>query len=140
MGWILDRPLMDAGGATPPKGVTGRSFYRYLTGESYTPREYIFASRLHHGNSAFDENTKSSEWDLGRCVRNGRYKLALDGRELSTDGMIELLTGWMTRYPLLSIEDPLAEDDTDGFVSFTRAVGSRIQIVGDDFLVSDADR
>jgi enolase 1/2/3 len=72
--------------------------------------------------------------------RNGRYKLALDGRELSTGGMIELLTGWVTRYPILSIEDPLAEDDLDGFVAFTRAAGSRIQIVGDDFLVSDADR
>jgi enolase 1/2/3 len=71
---------------------------------------------------------------------NGRYKLALDGKELSTDGVIELLTGWIARYPILSIEDPLAEDDTDGFVAFTRAVGNRIQIVGDDLLVSDADR
>jgi N-sulfoglucosamine sulfohydrolase len=67
--------FMDAGGATPPKGVTGRSFYPFLTGGSYTPREYIFAARVHHGNSTFDENTKSSEWDLGRCVRSGRYKL-----------------------------------------------------------------
>ncbi|MFL5251751.1 MAG: phosphopyruvate hydratase [Rhodopila sp.] len=72
--------------------------------------------------------------------RNGRYRLALDGKELSTDGMIELLTGWLARYPILSIEDPLAEDDADGFVALTRAVGSRTQIVGDDFLVSDADR
>lgn len=70
----------------------------------------------------------------------GRYKLALDGKELTTDGMIELLTGWIGRYPILSIEDPLAEDDTAGFVAFTRAVGDKVQIVGDDFLVSDADR
>ena len=71
---------------------------------------------------------------------NGRYKLALDGKELTTEGMIEMLTGWIGRYPILSIEDPLAEDDLDGFVAFTRAVGDRVQIVGDDFLVSDADR
>jgi enolase len=70
----------------------------------------------------------------------GRYKLALDGKELTTDGMIELLTGWVSRYPILSIEDPLAEDDPGGFVAFTRAVGDKVQIVGDDFLVSDADR
>jgi enolase len=70
----------------------------------------------------------------------GRYKLALDGKELTTEGMIELLTGWVARYPILSIEDPLAEDDLDGFVAFTRAVGDKVQIVGDDFLVSDADR
>jgi enolase len=72
--------------------------------------------------------------------QKGRYKLALDGKELTTDGMIELLTGWVTRYPILSIEDPLAEDDLAGFVAFTRAVGDKVQIVGDDFLVSDADR
>jgi enolase len=71
---------------------------------------------------------------------NGRYKLALDGKDLSTEGMIELLTGWIGRYPILSIEDPLAEDDLDGFVAFSRAVGGKVQIVGDDFLVSDADR
>jgi enolase len=70
----------------------------------------------------------------------GHYKLALDGKELSTEGMIELLTGWIGRYPILSIEDPLAEDDLDGFVAFSRAVGGKVQIVGDDFLVSDADR
>jgi enolase len=71
---------------------------------------------------------------------DGRYKLALDNKELSTDGMIELLTGWIGRYPILSIEDPLAEDDLNGFIAFSRAVGERVQIVGDDFLVSDADR
>ena len=72
--------------------------------------------------------------------KNGRYKLALDNRELTTEGMIELLSGWIGRYPILSIEDPLAEDDLEGFVAFTRAVGDKVQIVGDDFLVSDADR
>jgi enolase len=71
---------------------------------------------------------------------NGRYKLALEDRELTTDGMIEMLTGWVNRYPILSIEDPLAEDDTEGFIKFTQAVGHKVQIVGDDFLVSDADR
>jgi enolase len=71
---------------------------------------------------------------------NGRYELALDGKELTTEGMIEMLTGWIDRYPILSIEDPLAEDDVDGFVAFTRAAGDKVQIVGDDFLVSDADR
>jgi enolase len=70
----------------------------------------------------------------------GRYKLALDGEELSSEEMIELLARWVARYPILSIEDPLAEDDPDGFAAFTRALGDRIQIVGDDFLVSDADR
>jgi enolase len=69
---------------------------------------------------------------------NGSYKLALEDRALDSADMIELLTGWIARYPILSIEDPLAEDDPQGFAAFTRAVGDRVQIVGDDFLVSDA--
>jgi enolase len=72
--------------------------------------------------------------------RNGRYRLVLDGKELSSEQMIELLAGWVARYPILSIEDPLAEDDLDGFAAFTRAFGDKLQIVGDDLLVSDADR
>jgi enolase len=71
---------------------------------------------------------------------NGRYTLALDQKDLSSEEMIALLTGWVSRYPILSIEDPLAEDDTDGFAAITSALGGRIQIVGDDFLVTDADR
>jgi enolase len=70
----------------------------------------------------------------------GRYRLALDGKELSSEEMVELLTSWIGRYPILSIEDPLAEDDLKGFEALTRAVGDRVQIVGDDFLVTDADR
>jgi enolase len=72
--------------------------------------------------------------------RGGRYKLALEDRELDSAGMIELLSGWIARYPILSIEDPLAEDDPDGFAEFTRRHGASLQIVGDDFLVSDAAR
>ena len=54
------------------------------------------------------------------------------------DGMIELLLGWLARYPIVSIEDPLAEDDRDGLARFTAAAGDRVQVVGDDFLVTNA--
>jgi enolase len=72
--------------------------------------------------------------------RNGIYKLARDGRELDSDGICEMLIGWLDRYPIASIEDPLAEDDHEGLRRFTAAVGDRVQIVGDDFLVTDAAR
>jgi enolase len=72
--------------------------------------------------------------------RPGKYRLALEGRELDSEGMIALLVGWLQRYPIVSIEDPLAEDDTLGFVELTREVGDRVQIVGDDFLVTRASR
>jgi enolase len=68
----------------------------------------------------------------------GRYTLGLDRRTLDSDALIELLLGWIDRYPIVSIEDPLGEDDVEGFARFTRAAGARIQVVGDDLLVSDA--
>lgn len=71
---------------------------------------------------------------------NGRYRLALEGRELDSDAMAGMLAGWIDRYPIVSIEDPLAEDDAKGLAAFTRAVGTRVQIVGDDFLVTNAAR
>jgi len=70
--------------------------------------------------------------------REGRYRLGLEARELDSDGLIELLLRWIDRYPIASIEDPLGEDDPEAFARFTRAVGHRVQIVGDDFLVSHA--
>jgi enolase len=72
--------------------------------------------------------------------RNGRYRLALEDRELDTDGMLEMLTRWIARYPIVSIEDPVAEDDPEGFRRFTAAVGNRVQVIGDDFLVTNAAR
>jgi len=72
--------------------------------------------------------------------RDGRYVLARDERTLDRDGMIELLLGWLDRYPIASIEDPLAEDDCDGWIAFTRAAGARVQIIGDDYLTTQASR
>jgi len=72
--------------------------------------------------------------------RDGRYRLALDDRQLDADQMMDRLGGWLSAYPILSIEDPLAEHDEAGFREFTRRHGGRCQIVGDDFLVTNADR
>src|SRR5690606_2176804 len=53
---------------------------------------------------------------------------------------VDLLVSWVDRYPIVSVEDPVAEDDPAGMAAFTAATGDRIQVVGDDFLVTDADR
>ena len=68
----------------------------------------------------------------------GQYRLGLESRSLDSDGLIEMLLGWIAKYPIVSIEDPLAEDDPEGFARFTKAIGDRLQIVGDDFLVSSS--
>ena len=72
--------------------------------------------------------------------RGGRYRLGLEKRELDRDAMAEMLLGWCARYPILSIEDPFAEDDDQGFEQFTAAVGDRIQVIGDDYLVTSSSR
>ncbi|NNU43120.1 phosphopyruvate hydratase [Ramlibacter montanisoli] len=72
--------------------------------------------------------------------QGGRYRLGLEDTELDTDGLCERLLQWLDRYPIVSIEDPLAEDDERGLAAFTRAAGSRVQVVGDDYLVTNADR
>ncbi len=69
---------------------------------------------------------------------DGRYRLALDDRSLDADGLIEMLGGWLDKYPIASIEDPLGEDDAAGMAAFTAAFGERVQIIGDDYLVTDA--
>ena len=58
----------------------------------------------------------------------------------STDEMIELYTRWVNKYPIVSIEDGLDQNDWDGYVKFTKALGNRIQIVGDDFFVTNTKR
>ena len=70
--------------------------------------------------------------------RQGQYRLGLESRALDSDGMIEMLLRWVEKYPIVSIEDPLAEDDLVGFARFTQAIGHQLQIVGDDFLVSNS--
>jgi enolase len=72
--------------------------------------------------------------------RRGIYRLGLEKCELDRDGLGEMLLGWVNRYPIVSIEDPFAEDDPSGFKALTAAVGDRVQIVGDDLLVTNASR
>ena len=72
--------------------------------------------------------------------RGGRYHLALENRSLSADQLHTMLLRWIERYPIVSIEDPFAEHDAAAMASFTRTAGNRIQIVGDDFFVTNAEK
>ena len=67
----------------------------------------------------------------------GTYQLALENRTLTSDQLIDLLGSWLDRYPIASIEDPLAEDDKEGMIAFTEAYGQNVQIIGDDYFVTN---
>jgi len=60
---------------------------------------------------------------------DGHYRLGLDKREFDCDGLAELLLGWCARYPIVSVEDPFAEDDAIGLQRFMAAAGDRIQVI-----------
>ncbi len=62
------------------------------------------------------------------------------GKLFSSQDMIGLFTDWVNKYPIVSIEDPLDQDDWDGYAEITRALGDRVQIVGDDFFVTNPVR
>jgi len=70
--------------------------------------------------------------------RGGLYRFALEERDFDSDGLAEVLLRWVERYPIVSIEDPMAEDDPLGMVRFTAAAGARVQVIGDDYLVTNA--
>ncbi len=68
---------------------------------------------------------------------DGVYDLAGEGRKLDSDGVIDLLEGWVRQYPILTIEDGLAEGDWDGWKRLTERLGDQVQIVGDDLFVTN---
>jgi len=72
--------------------------------------------------------------------KDGKYVLAGEGKTLDTAGMIKLYADLAARYPIVSIEDALSEDDWDGFKALTAELGARVQIVGDDLFVTNAKR
>jgi enolase len=62
------------------------------------------------------------------------------GKLFTTQEMIDLFSSWVEKYPIVSIEDPLDQDDWDGYAAMTKALGTKVQIVGDDFFVTNTER
>ena len=71
---------------------------------------------------------------------DGRYHLAREGRDVDSAGLAALWGEWCGQYPIISIEDGMAEDDWDGWTSLTAQLGDRVQLVGDDLLVTNMER
>lgn len=77
-----------------------------------------------------------SEW----AQENGRYRLPKRGKELDTEDMIEYWENLVQKYTILSIEDPLGEEDWQGWAEMTRRLGDKVQLVGDDLFVTNSER
>ncbi|MFN2271171.1 MAG: phosphopyruvate hydratase [Anaerolineae bacterium] len=72
--------------------------------------------------------------------KDGKYVLAKEGRTLSGAEMVEFYADWVDKYPIISIEDGLAEDDWESWVVMMERLGDKVQIVGDDLLVTNVER
>ena len=71
---------------------------------------------------------------------DGKYELRTEGRSLASDEMIDLLAGWTASYPVVSIEDGLAEDDWSGWQRLTETLGAKVQLIGDDLFATNPQR
>ena len=72
--------------------------------------------------------------------KNGKYELTGEGKSLTSAEMVAVYKDLVTRYPIISIEDGMAEDDWDGWRLLTETIGSRVNLVGDDLFVTNPKR
>ena len=92
------------------------------------------------GRTPGDEISLTMDVASTEFFSDGLYKLEGEGRELSPDGMVDLLAEMVDRYPIVSIEDGMDEEDWDGWSKLTESVGDRCQLVGDDLFVTNTER
>ncbi|MCB1014762.1 MAG: phosphopyruvate hydratase, partial [Acidimicrobiales bacterium] len=124
----LSTAVGDEGGFAPDLGSNEEAVQVLLEAierAGYTPGDQI-AIALDPASSEFFED--------------GAYVLAGEGRTLSGAEMADFWADWVDRYPIVSIEDGMAEEDWDGWAALTGAVGDRVQLVGDDLFVTNTER
>ena len=72
--------------------------------------------------------------------KEGKYILGKEGKILTSDQMIDFYSKWVSEYPIFSLEDPLSEEDWEGWTNITKVLGNKIQVVGDDLFVTNIER
>ncbi|MAU66825.1 phosphopyruvate hydratase [Hyphomonas sp.] len=118
----------DEGGFAPNLASTDEAIgfiMKSIEKAGYTPGEEI----------ALALDAASTEF-----YKNGKYELAGESKSLGSDEFAAYLADLCARYPIVSIEDGMAEDDWDGWVALTDSIGDRVQLVGDDLFVTNPDR
>ena len=101
--------------------------------------KYITKAIEEAGYRPGDEISLAIDAAASEFFKNGKYVLGGEKRTMSSDEMVAYLSGFVDRYPIISIEDGLAEGDWDGWKKLTVELGERIQLVGDDIFVTNPD-
>lgn len=118
----------DEGGFAPSLGSNQAALdviMKAIESAGYTPGEQIFI--------ALDPATSE-------LYKDGKYELAIEGRTLTGEEMVDFWDDWTRRYPIISLEDGLAENDWENWSKLVARIGDRVQIVGDDLLVTNVER
>lgn len=120
----------DEGGFAPSLGGNVKAvevILQAIEKAGYKPGEEVFIALDPASTELYDPKT-------------GRYTLAIEGKELSSAELVDLWTDWSNRFPIISIEDGMAEDDWDGWKLLYQKIGNKVQLVGDDLLVTNVKR
>lgn len=120
----------DEGGFAPSLGGNVKAvevILKAIEKAGYKPGEQIFIALDPASTELYNPAT-------------GRYKLEIEGKELSSEELSDLWADWSNRFPIISIEDGMAEDDWDGWKSLYQKIGNKVQLVGDDLLVTNVKR
>ncbi len=120
----------DEGGFAPSLGANAEAIeviLQAIESAGYRPGEDIMIALDPAASEIYDPQT-------------GLYDLAKEGRKLSSAEMVAFYVDWVHKYPIISLEDGLAEDDWSGWQQLYAAIGDRVQIVGDDLLVTNTTR
>jgi enolase len=122
----------DEGGFAPDIGNEEALEYimKAIEKAGYKPGEQIGIALDCASSELFDEGGK----------KGYKFWKSNPDKLFSADDMIEIYSKWVSKYPIISIEDPLDQNDWEGYVKMTKALGSKIQIVGDDFFVTNTKR
>jgi len=124
----LPTTVGDEGGFAPPLATNDAAcelIVRAIEKAGYKPGEQVAI--------ALDPAVSEVE-------KNGRYVLAREGRTLEPEELVDLWAEWCRKYPIVSIEDGMAQEDWDGWRSLNARLGSRMQLVGDDIFVTNVER
>ncbi|MCD4672983.1 MAG: phosphopyruvate hydratase [Anaerolineaceae bacterium] len=120
----------DEGGYAPALGSNAKAVEMILeaiTKAGFKPGEEVAIALDPAASEFYDKEEKV-------------YNLRVEGKKLNSDEMVEFWKSWVDQYPIVSIEDGLAEDDWYGFQKMMEVMGDRIQVMGDDLLVTNTER
>jgi enolase len=120
----------DEGGFAPSLGGNVKAvevILRAIEKAGYKPGEDVYIALDPAASELFDATT-------------GLYTLDIEGKKLSSDELVALWTDWVGRFPIISLEDGMAEDDWAGWQALYKSVGDKVQLVGDDLLVTNVER